>query len=71
LDWNKVSYENFHENKLYIRTQKTNEPVIIPVKPLVQEILERYGRIDIPTLQQTNEALRWIGEIASDKKIGN
>ncbi|MDD4554436.1 MAG: site-specific integrase [Bacteroidales bacterium] len=70
-DWDKVTFENIHENKLYVRTQKTNEPVIIPVKPLVLEILERYGRIDVPTLQKTNEALRWIGEIASDKKIGN
>jgi len=70
-DWDKVSYENIHENKLYIKTQKTKEPVIIPVKPLVMEILGKYGSIDIPTLQKTNEALRWIGDLAADKKIAS
>jgi len=70
-DWDKVSFENIHENKLYIKTQKTKEPVIIPVKPLVMEILGKYGSIDISTLQKTNEALRWIGDLAADKKIAS
>ena len=35
------------------------------------EILEKYGSIDIPTLQKTNEALRWIGDLAADKKIAS
>lgn len=70
-DWDKVSFENIHENRLYIKTQKTKEPVIIPVKPLVMEILNRYGSIQNLSLQKTNEALRWIGQIAKDKAIGN
>ena len=69
-DWEKVSFENIHENKLYVKTQKTKEPVIIPVKPLVLEILERYRSIQTPTLQKTNEAIRWIGEKAHENKIG-
>jgi len=69
-DWSKVSIENIHEGKLYVRTQKTNEPVIIPVKPLVSEILKRYGSINIPPLQKTNDAIRWIGQKAFDKKLG-
>jgi integrase len=69
-DWEKVSLGNIHENKLYVRTQKTDEPVIIPVKPLVLEILKKYGSIQVPTLQKTNEAIRWIGEQAAEKKIG-
>jgi integrase len=69
-DWPKASIDSIHEGKLYVRTQKTDEPVIIPVKPLVSEILEKYGTIDVPTLQKTNEAIRWIGEKAFDKKLG-
>ena len=69
-DRDKVSFDNIHENKLYIKTQKTKEPVIIPVKPLVLEILERYRFIQAPTLQKTNEAIRWVGEKAHENKIG-
>jgi len=69
-DWSKVSSDNIHDGKLYVRTQKTNEPIIIPIKPLVSEILERYGTIQVPTLQKTNDAIRWIGEKAYDNKLG-
>jgi len=69
-DWSKVSKDNIHEGKLYVRTQKTNEPVIIPIKPLVTEILERYGTIQVPSLQKTNDAIRWIGEKAFETKLG-
>jgi integrase len=69
-DWSKVSIDNIHDGKLYVRTQKTDEPVIIPVKPLVSEILERYETIEVPTLQKTNEAIRWIGDKAYDQKLG-
>jgi len=69
-DWSKVSKEQIHEGKLYVRTQKTNEPVIIPVKPLVSEILRRYGTIRVPPLQKTNDGIRFIGQLAYDKKLG-
>lgn len=69
-DWTKVSVDNIHDGKLYVRTQKTDEPVIIPVKPLVSEILEKYKTINIPSLQKTNDAIRWIGEKAFDQKLG-
>jgi len=68
-DWPKVTVEQIHEGNLYVRTQKTNEPVIIPVKPLVTEILKRYGTIQIPDNHQTNDALRWVGQKAHDDKI--
>jgi len=70
-DWHNVSIKNIHDNKLYIRTQKTDEPVIIPVKPLIREILQKYDSIEVPTLQKTNDAVRWIGEKAFDQKIGS
>ncbi|MEI6901162.1 MAG: tyrosine-type recombinase/integrase [Bacteroidota bacterium] len=69
-DWDKVSKDKIHDGKLNIRTQKTNEPVIIPVKPLVREILEKYETIPVPSNQKTNDALKWIGQKAHDKKLG-
>jgi len=69
-DWPKVTLENIHENKLYVKTQKTNEPVIIPVHPIIIEIINRYGSgMHIPTNQEANRVLRWIGEYAVTKKI--
>jgi len=69
-DWWKVSLDCIHEGNLYIRTKKTDEPVIIPVKPLVMEILQRYKTLHIPVNHLFNDALRWIGEKAADQKIG-
>ena len=69
-DWSKVSSECIHEGNLYIRTQKTDEPVIIPIKPLVMEILQRYGTLQIPINNKFNDSLRWIGEKAAEQKIG-
>jgi integrase len=69
-DWSKVSFENIHNGNLYIRTQKTDEPVIIPVKPLVIEILNKYGNnLGVISLQKTNEAIRFLGQLAYSKKI--
>ena len=69
-DWTKVSMENIHDGKLYIRTQKTDEPVIIPVKPLVIEILNKYdNNLGVLSLQKTNEAIRFIGQVAFNNKV--
>lgn len=69
-DWPKVSFENIDDGKLYVKTQKTKEPVIIPVHPIIMEILNRYGSdLHIPTNQESNRVLRWIGESAVIKKI--
>jgi hypothetical protein len=35
------------------------------------EILERYDSTEVPTLQKTNDAVRWIGENVFDQKIGS
>ena len=69
-DWPKVTKDKIQDGKLYVRTQKTNEPVIIPVKPLVKEILDKYESIYIPSNQKTNDSLRWIGQKAQEKKLG-
>ena len=70
-DWSKVSISNIHDGKLYVKTQKTNEPVIIPVKPLVSEIIKKYKTIQVPPLQKTNDGIRFIGILAQGKKLGN
>ena len=69
-DWSKVSFENIHKGNLYVRTQKTDEPVIIPVKPIVVEILTKYGnKLGVLSLQKTNEAIRFIGQLAFSNKL--
>jgi len=69
-DWSKVSLNNIEGGKLYIRTQKTKEAVVIPVHPIIPEILNRYGSdLKIPTNQEANRVLKWIGEYALLKKI--
>lgn len=69
-DWPKVTMNNIHDGKLFVKTQKTNEPVIIPVHPLVNKILDKYGpSLHIPTNQEVNRVLRWVGEYAKTKKV--
>jgi len=71
-DWPKITLNNIEEGKLYVRTQKTKEAVIIPVHPIILEILNRYGpELKIPTNQEANRVLKWIGEYAVFKKITN
>jgi len=70
-DWSKVLKEKIQDKRLYVKTNKTKEPVIIPVKPLVKEILEKYETIYIPSNQKTNDSLKWIGKKAFEKKLGN
>jgi integrase len=69
-DWPKVTKDRIHDGKLHVLTQKTNEPVIIPIKPLVNEILSNYDSIYIPSNQKTNDALKWIGQKAHEKNLG-
>jgi site-specific recombinase XerD len=70
-DWPKVLKEKIQDKRLYVKTDKTKEPVIIPVKPLVKEILDKYENIYIPSNQKTNDSLKWIGQKAHEKKLGN
>ena len=69
-DWSKVTLNNIEDGKLYVKTQKTKEPVIIPVHPIILEIINKYGsEYRIPTNQEANRVLRWVGEYAVTKKI--
>jgi len=40
-DWPKVTLGNIEDGKLYVKTQKTKEPVIIPVHPIILECIKR------------------------------
>ncbi len=70
-DWPKVIKEKIQDKRLYVKTNKTKEPVIIPVKPLVWEIMGKYETPYIPSNQKTNDSLKWIGQKAFEKKLGN
>jgi integrase len=41
-DFSQIAPENIKNGKFHIRTQKTDEPVIIPIHPMVSEIMEKY-----------------------------
>lgn len=66
-DFTQIKKENIIDgNKIKIRTQKTNDVVVIPVHPFVKEILDKYdGNIPFAlSNQKMNEALKLIGELA-------
>lgn len=66
-DFIQLKKENIIDgNKIKIRTQKTNEMVVIPVHPYVKEILDKYdGNIPTPlSNQKMNDYLKEIGELA-------
>lgn len=53
---------------LRLRSKKTNIETILPVKPIVKEILERYNyQMEENTNQESNWKLKEIGGIASNK----
>ena len=69
-DWTKIMVDNIQGGKLFIKTQKTGEPVIIPVKPIVIEIMKKYNNnLKVLSLQKTNDAIRLIGALAYNKKL--
>ena len=69
-DWSKLSLENIRDGNLFLRTQKTKEYVIIPMHPIVLDVLKKYeGKTVIPTNQEVNRVLKYIGEYARVNKI--
>lgn len=71
-DYTQIKKENIIEsNKLKIKSQKTNETVVIPIHSKVQAILEKYN-FELPkpiTNQKTNEYLKVVGEMAELNEI--
>jgi integrase len=66
-DFTQLKKENIIDgNKIKIRTQKTNDNVVIPVHSYVKEILEKYdGNIPDPlSNQKMNDYLKEVGQIA-------
>lgn len=65
-DLNQVKTNNIERNMLKIRQTKTGKTVMIPLHPVVKDILLKYNNIlpRIPSNQKTNEYLKEIGELA-------
>lgn len=58
-------FENGGRKFFRMRSQKTSVPVILPIKPIALEILERNNySFQSTTNQQSNEKLKEIGEMA-------
>ncbi|MCD4664287.1 MAG: site-specific integrase [Bacteroidales bacterium] len=75
-DYNKIVPENIKKNEkgtfLHVKTQKTNEKVVIPFKWVILEILKKYeGHIPKAyTNQEINRELKEIGALAEiDEKV--
>ncbi|MDP4183632.1 MAG: site-specific integrase [Bacteroidota bacterium] len=65
--------DNFHIRPPYvkIRTQKTGERVVIPIHPVLKQVLERnnYEIPPVPSNQKFNEYIKDVCEIAEIKEI--
>ena len=69
-DWNKVRPENIQEGFVSLKQQKTGQPVVIPLHPTVQAILDKYDG-DLPrpiTNQKFNEYLKLVAKLADFKE---
>lgn len=65
-DFSQIKRENILHDQIHIRTQKTGGKVIIPIAPIVKEILAKYD-YNLPaavTNQKMNQYLKDIGEAA-------
>jgi integrase len=69
-DWNKIRPENIQDGFLSLKQQKTGQPVVIPLHPTVQAILDKYDG-DLPrpiTNQKFNEYLKQVAKLANFKE---
>jgi len=65
-DFSRITPDNILHDQIHMRTQKTGEKVIIPLAPIVKEILAKYD-YRLPTAisnQKMNQYLKDIGELA-------
>jgi Phage integrase family. len=71
-DFINIRPEHIKDNKIYMVTRKTSEPVIIPISTLVKSILEKYNYNlpKAPCNQVFNRVLKEVGKIAElDKQV--
>jgi integrase len=60
-DWSAIQKENISDNKyLTVKTQKTGESVVIPLHPIVKQILHKYNYNlpKVPSEQKVNQYLK-------------
>jgi integrase len=74
-DFSQIKPEHIKRGTFSIRTQKTDEPVVIPIHPLVQAIMKKYDVYpnSLPpsyAIQKMNKYLKVIGELMGlDEKV--
>lgn len=65
-DLERLTKENFKDNTIEIRTQKTDKTVTLPLHPIVLEILEKY-EYELPKIisnQKFNEYIKSVAKLA-------
>jgi len=70
-DCDKITEQSIKDGNIHLRTQKTNEKVVIPVNAIATAIIEKYKTkgLKVPSLQEVNRVLKWIGEKAELDKV--
>lgn len=75
-DYNRIKQENIIIKKgdtyISIITQKTKEPVLVPINPIIKEILEKYGGTPPPSVsnQKFNIYIKRAAELAKLTEVG-
>lgn len=66
-DFTRLKKDHFQNGFIKIKTQKTGQPVVIPIHPVVQKIVDSYnGNLPKPLVNQaTNRYLKEIGKMAT------
>ncbi len=69
-DWHKVRPENIENGFITLKQQKTNKPVVIPIHPPVENILNKYeGNLPRPiSNQKFNEYLKEVARMTDFKE---
>ena len=70
-DFVNIRPEHIKENTIQMTTQKTSEPVIIPIASLVRKVFEKYNYIlpKAPCNQVFNRTLKEVGKLAELNEI--
>ncbi len=71
-DWSKVIQENIDisKNLLHVQTQKTDESVVIPLHPIVNNILKKYNYV-LPKNMSNQKINEYLKELGKKSKLLN
>ena len=69
-DLEKVKPSDIRDNRLHVKQSKTGERVLIPLHPVVQSIMEKYGG-SFPPLLSTQKFNQFVKEVCEEAKLND